>query len=187
MDILYYLKMHNDCDSKILGYAAKLNPMQIDSSTDEKGVRVRKMARAVMCEIHQLSAFIRLQSTDNILHGYARPEHNIGLVLAAKLARRIPGKLVIIGNEEESYLAIVDKGKARGKISGPYPEILSLHHAKSEKDWVSDLWEEYYWTQYIESRKNERLFRKWVPEKFQEKARNWMGRKKPECLLTNFF
>jgi hypothetical protein len=175
MNIAYMVSMHRGCTEELLARARTLGE-KIEYSPEKGAWVLRKMAREVGGEIHRLLAFIRLADSGGMLHGYAKAEHKTLPLLAARLARRTPGRTVVIGANEGSFAAIVrpENGKAYGKKLGPYPECLREFGEETGGSAIASLWKEYYWSQYAESRDNPRQFSRNAPKKFRECAKSDM-------------
>jgi probable DNA metabolism protein len=126
------------------------------------------MIRQVQGEIHRMHAFIRLEQSNNILHAYAKFEHDIGLEVAKKLARRTPDMIIILGDENRSYKAIYTNSKYYAQKLADYKTTLKNFGIEKTESQIKKLWENYYWSQYAKSRTNLKLFRKHVPKKIFE-------------------
>jgi len=168
MEYIEYLRAHKDCTQKDLDYVKSTNIFKIENSCDENDKKIRNMIRQVQGEIHRMHAFIRLEQSNNILHAYAKFEHDIGLEVAKKLARRTPDMIIILGDENRGYKAIYTNSKYYAQKLADYKTTLKNFGIEKTESQIKKLWENYYWSQYAKSRTNLKLFRKHVPKKIFE-------------------
>lgn len=170
------LKANKNSNSSDLKLAKKIDEERLHTATEEDIIRIRKLIREVGKEIHKMKGFIRLKHLGKKLKfGYMKPEHKIGEMVTEWFANRFPGIIIVLGNEEESWISIKTEEKFETEKSGSLEstvEKLSDHLDVKEKVDFENLWEKYYESQYSDERKNKKLFKKNMPEKFRKRANN---------------
>ncbi len=162
----------------------------LETATDEKKLKIRKMVREVCKEIHRMKAFVRLRFLgDKIRYGYLRPEHDIGMRVVSWLAKRMPGRVIVLGNPEESWVAIYEKGEVykseEGGLKRTVQELGDKLGMEKEVD-MDELWEEYYDSQYAREKKNKELFEKNMPKRDLEPAGNRVERGYKNDTIEDF-
>ena len=121
-------------------------------------------AKTVLHEVHRMTGFLRFQpAPDNTL--VARPKlfHETGDWLIRQMARRYPGTrlvLLVAGQALVFFDGQLSVSTAWERYA-PYAD-------NREFDTV---WETYYRSQYIESRRNDRQASRLIPKKY----RNWLS------------
>ena len=176
-NFMEYLAAHRDCNEEILDYARMLTNEDIETGTEPKIAKIRRMISSVLLEIHKMRGFVRLVPISyNISCGYMEPEHDIGKWVAASLAHRFPNTEIILGNTEHTWRAqysqngvkhtegpgIMETIEERKKEQGLIPE--------EQKTDTHKLWMTYYLSQNCKDRKNTKLFQKNIPEKYLREA-----------------
>ncbi len=184
------LKANRDVTLEDIELAEKIDKDDLHTATEERLLRIRHLIREVGREIHKMKGFVRFKHVGKKLkYGYMKPEHDIGLMISEWFAERFPGIIIILGNEEESWVSILtEKGiesEKSGELKNTVEELADILGAETEKGF-EDLWEKYYKSQYAEERKNIELFQKNMPEKFRKRARNITEEKFYEESLDGF-
>jgi len=166
-DFIELLACHKNSERRLIEGARRLTPLEIETSTDPKIVRIRRMIYAVQGEIHRMRGFVRLLPLGGkVLWGRMSPEHDIGFYVADFFARRFPGTMIVLGDEKRSWASVrTDSGFLRhrgGGVSSALEELGRLMNVgsgegKGEKEdeeegdraeaGVNDLWEVYYRSQ----------------------------------------
>jgi probable DNA metabolism protein len=189
-NFLEIISLHKDCTEILLQKASKLDASDIElgSSTDE--LKLRRMVSDVMSEIFLMRGFVRLTQLGKIgLFGYMKPRHDVGRIVAARLARRFPGTMIILGNNERSWLALHDGKNTHHSFGGPLKstvdEISGLSESGKSQD-AGKLWETYYYSQYCEERKNKKYFDSSMPKKYLRAAGLFMEGKERNRKLDEF-
>ncbi len=170
------LKANKDSNRSDLKLAKKIDEERLHKAKEEDIIRMRKLIREVGREIHKMKGFVRLKHIGKKLKfGYIKPEHEIGEMVTEWFANRFPGIIIVLGNEKESWISIKAEEKFETEKSGSLENTvkqLSDHlHVKGKVDF-GNLWEKYYESQYSDERKNKKLFKKNMPEKFRKRAEN---------------
>lgn len=120
----------------------------------------RQRSRDVGHEIHRMLGLIRFyESTSGIL--IARPKlfHESGDIILRKFQSRYPGKVLAFALQDEVLVC------RQGRVCRMSPENFPDATA-SAGDSFSELWQTYYHSQYIQSRKNIRLASRFIPKKY---------------------
>ena len=159
-------------------------PHEITTGCSEFGSLVKKRARAVLREIHLLSAYTRLKPfPELLLVGQCKTDHNTGLSIAKTLSRRFKGFIILIFTQERYFLTTLRKDLPKfPDFKGEYEEVIRkvrnfigrFCNLRISSNLLLEngefLWEKYYETQFLEQRLNTRLFRKFIPKHAMEKA-----------------
>lgn len=152
------LAAHKDSDDRMIEYAKSLTPLEIETSTDPKVLRIRRMIYAVQGEIHRMRGFVRLEPFGRrVLWGRMSPDHEVGFEVADFFAKRFPGTIILLGDEKRSWSSLRTTGgflRHRGDgVSGALEELGRLvgdgadgGGSGADAD-VTDLWEVYYKSQ----------------------------------------
>jgi probable DNA metabolism protein len=148
-DFLKHLAAHRDSDDRLIEGARKLTPLEIETSTDPKVVRMRRMIYSVQGEIHRMRGFVRLAPLGKrVLCGRMSPDHEIGFEVADFFAKRFPGTIILLGDETRSWATLLAEGgflRSRGQgMTRTLEELGRLMDVGSDEDDVADLWEVYY-------------------------------------------
>ena len=121
------------------------------------------MAREVAHEVQRMLGFIRFTSPeDNILLATPKLFHDTSDLILKKFQARYPHYRIILVLGDGALS--IEKGKL-SKLS--LPEISNY---QENEDPYTQVWQEYYKSQYIKSRKNIPLASKAIPQKYWE----WM-------------
>ena len=169
-NFMEYLAAHRDCTEEIMDYARMLSQEDIETETDEKTVKIRKMVSSVLLEIHRMRGFVRLVPlSDDVSCGYLEPEHDTGRWIAESLAHRFPKTEIILGNDRRTWhshyseegMTFSEGAGMRETIEGLEKYALSLQQSSE----TEKVWRTYYLSQYSKERRNIRLFSKHMPEK----------------------
>ena len=155
-DFIELLAAHKNCDDRLIERARKLSPLEMETSTDPKIIRIRKMIYSVQGEIHRMRGFVRLEPRGRkVLYGRMSPDHDIGFEVADFFAKRFPGTIIVLGDETRSWSSLRTEGgflRTRGDgVTKSLEELGSLMNIETDEDDaeadVSDLWEIYYKSQ----------------------------------------
>lgn len=179
--------LHKDSSEEFMIRARDLlekNPHEITTGCSEFGSLIKKRARAVLREIHQLSAYTRLKPyPELLLVGRCKTDHKTGLSIAKSLSKRFRGFIILILTPEGCFLSTLRKdlplfpefkGESEEVIEKVRDFISRFCNLRISKNLLLEdgdfLWEKYYETQFLEQRLNTRLFRKFIPKYALEKA-----------------
>jgi probable DNA metabolism protein len=124
--------------------------------------KFHNQARAVQHEVHKMLGFIRFKPANKhtLVTQPKLFHHTADLILKAFQPRYPEYKLVIV---LEEYALTLYQGLLKKEPSQEYLPFL-------QDDGVEQLWDRYYQSQYIESRKNIALAQKCIPQKYWD----WM-------------
>ncbi len=170
---LYLLSLHKDITDSFMQKAVRSVERGEESSRlDPTANKFRKMAWGVLNEIHYLRSFARLNPLgDNVLHGFIKPEHDIGMSVSTYLAKRNPGMVIVVGNYQKSWVSFFDGREVHRSVEGPVSKVLDEFEAKlgsNDTSNVEELWKTYYWSQYCDERRNIRYFSQVMPKKYRK-------------------
>ena len=207
----YYLSMHESCTERILARAKKLQPEEVETSTDPEAVLIKKMVYAVMGESHRMKAFVRLAPLGaSALYGFMKPRHRIGEHICDSFARRNEGTIVVLGNGMESWIALSRDSRIWRDRGGGMTETLEklkaalqcIQDGSGEEEatscdcngkepckdhsGVEDLWQIYYDSQYCPERKNLAAFKKNMPRRDLEAAGLRLVQNRKNATLDDF-
>ena len=187
------------------------SPHEITTGCTTLGKLIKRKANAVLREIHQLSAYVRLKPLpEMLLVGKCYPDHKTGHLIAKSLARRFSKFIILIITPGENHLATERTdipnipefreqneetliSQVREFADKNLSERLPVEFLLEDGDF---LWEQYYETQFLEQRLNTRLFHRFIPKYVMKKANMDIEKKffeeiveKPEekRTLDNFF
>lgn len=153
-DFMEHLAAHKNIDDRLIDRAKKLTPPEIETSTDPKIVRIRRMVYSVQGEIHRMRGFVRLAPRGRkVLYGRMSPDHDIGFEVADFFAKRFPGTIIVLGDETRSWTSLwIEVGFIRSRGQGmtrTLEELSRLMDVGSDEEDadVSDIWEIYYKSQ----------------------------------------
>lgn len=173
-DFIELLAAHKDCDTQLIERARKLSPLEMETSTDPKIVRIRRMIYSVQGEIHRMRGFVRLEPRGRkVLWGRMSPDHEIGFEVADFFAKRFPGTIIVLGDETKSWSSLRIEGgflRTRGDgVTKSLEELGSLMNIETDEDDaeadVTDLWEIYYKSQDQPREDGRRSFRGRISKK----------------------
>ena len=184
------LEANENTERKDIRLAKKIDDEKLETAKEEDVIRIRKLIRETGREIHMMKGFVRFkQLGDKVKCGYMKPEHNVGFMVTDWFAERFPSDIIVLGNEEESWVSIyTEKGVSneKGDCLDKTLKRLKKHLQVNKKIDLKELWESYYKSQYSEKKKNKELFRKNMPEKYMRRARNKVEKKFKTRSLDEF-
>jgi probable DNA metabolism protein len=190
-NFMEYLSAHRDCTEELLDDARMLSVEDLETGTDPKTVKIRRMVSAVRLEIHRMRGFVRLVPlADDISCGYMEPEHDTGRFIAQSLAHRFPNTEIILGNDQHTWRSRYSaEGMTYSEGAGmreTMEELEKYANSLSQKSDTEKLWRTYYISQYSPERKNLTLFKKHMPEKHMDAAGLLMERTAENMPLASF-
>ena len=189
-NFLSILKKHGKCTDSLLEKAVRICPEDINLSTDPEVIKIRRMVNAVMAESHLTKAFVRLKPMgNNVLYGYMKPEHDIWLSVSTFFAKRFPNVVIVLGNNSKSWASYYDKETIRYSQSGPLAAALEELKEVLTEDFqvqTDEIWEEYYWSQYCDERRNIRYYNRNMPKKYLKAAGNKVEANTGRTTLDQF-
>ncbi|HPR67580.1 MAG TPA: DUF4130 domain-containing protein [Methanothrix sp.] len=163
-DFVELLAAHKDSDERLIEYARNLTPLEVETSTDPKVLRIRRMIYAVQGEIHRMRGFVRLEPLGGrVLYGRMSPDHEVGFEVADFFARKFPGTVIVLGDEKRSWSSLrTESGFLRSRGDGVATALeeigrlmdVGASEGKGEEEdgvdadgGVTDLWEVHYRSQ----------------------------------------
>lgn len=171
--MLFYLRRNVDCTKELLDYVENEDDVALETISTDLARKALKLAREVGGDLHRGKSFTRLKvSKKGILYGELKIKHEVEDLLARFFVRRFPNFIVVL----ESWRGCYIYGRGFGKVEFSDEELKSvvedlekttnINYNFEEVD-TKKLWDEFYNSQYIPSRKNLKLFSSRVPKKFK--------------------
>ncbi|MBD3259858.1 DUF4130 domain-containing protein [Candidatus Woesearchaeota archaeon] len=176
---------HKDFDPQLLAELSRQSEAEIKSCTTKEARKYYNMRRAVGNCLHKAKSFTRFQiNKRGILSASIEPEHRIEDLLVRWFYNRFPMYSIVIESKRGCF--VCEKGRIWKDKRKMDVVIASLERKKKKDSILSELsndenlWNEFYDSQYIEKRRNLKLFLKNVPKKFHhwdgmDKERNYLG------------
>ena len=184
------LEANKNSKRKDIQLAKKINNKELVTAKEDDVIRIRKLIRETGREIHKMKGFVRFKHLgDKLKCGYMKPEHEVGFMVVDWFAKRFPGDVIVLGNEEKSWISIyTEQGISHEKSESLEKTLEELNdHLDMDKEVdLTELWEKYYWSQYSRSRKNKELFKKNMPKKYRERAGNKVEEKSESHRLDEY-
>lgn len=195
-DFLFYLSMHRECNERLLVRAKEIRAEELEVSLERDDIRIKKMVRDVLGEVHRMRAFVRLSTRGGlVLFGYLKPRHRIAEHICDLLARRNAGIIVVLGNGSESWACLCCGRRIWRDHGSGLTQTLERLKAALPDDAVTCkpgpdpevLWQAYYDSQYCPERKNLLAYHKNMPRRDQEAAGLRLVQNKKNVTLDDFF
>lgn len=132
-------------------------------NTSQAARKLHSLAKDVFHEIHRMLGFIRFKIVDEeTLVANPLLEHDTKDIILKKFQPRYPHYTLIFIFDNEAL--VLKAGKITKTDAQPYQALLQ------KKDIFTKVWQTYYQSQYIDSRKNIPLAQKAIPQKYW----NWL-------------
>jgi probable DNA metabolism protein len=161
------------------------------SQVTPEGREIYKRSRKVKCEYHKACGFLRLNVIGNFLVTEAEFEHDVEDLIVRFWNKRYPEKRVMLfSKSKEKTLACMGYKGTISLIEGEEVSLLRQNLTKETEEnsanstdrndsdeEIERIYETFYVAQYIPSRKNKRLARRFVPKKFSKRFRMKEGPK----------
>lgn len=161
-----YLSEHPQAGMWIYEYLRlgwKLGPRVDLHLTDERVHRVHQLSRKVKMEQHRLLGLVRFQRCQmDLYYAAIEPDHNIAELLAPHFASRLSDQNWII-HDRRRDLAVVFNRKEWVATGFTLKQKLEL---EQDEQYYQRLWKQYYDSIAITSRKNPRLQKQCMPERY---------------------
>ena len=195
-DFLFYLSMHRECNERLLVRAKEIRAEELEVSLERDDIRIKKMVRDVLGEVHRMKAFVRLSTCcDLVLFGYLKSRHRIAELICDHLARRNAGIIVVLGNGSESWACLYRGSRIWRDHGTGLTQTLERLKAALPDDAVTckpgpdpeALWQAYYDSQYCPERKNLLAYHKNMPRRDQDAAGLRLVQNKKNATLDDFF
>lgn len=131
--------------------------------SDERVFRIHEISRKVSFERHRMLGLIRFkQIGENIFYASYEPDYNITGLLAPHFAGRLADQNWIIHDVKRKHAAVYNRQEwiiTDMEIDMPLPL------SETEKSF-QNLWKQYFHTVAIDSRRNPRLQRQYMPARY---------------------
>ncbi len=123
------------------------------------------IAKYVSRENHKIKGFLRFKELKSkALYAEISPTNNVLPILVKHFATRLKNEYWLIKDTKRNILAIYDK-KEIYLVDAKDINLTLSDYSKNEKK-TQDMWKSFYKTIGIESRKNERCRRNFMPKKY---------------------
>ncbi|MDE5539720.1 MAG: TIGR03915 family putative DNA repair protein, partial [Bacilli bacterium] len=124
-----------------------------------------KISKYVSRENHKLKGFLRFKELKSgALYAEISPTNNILPILVKHFRARLKNEYWLIKDTKRNILAIYDK-KEVYLVDGEYFNFIIDDYSEYEEN-IQDMWKSFYKTIGIESRKNDRCRRNFMPKKY---------------------
>lgn len=131
--------------------------------SDDRVFRVHQISQRVEYERHKLLGFVRFRQVESgIFYAPIGPDHNIVELLAPHFAERLAGQNWII-HDVKREVAVLYNGREWVVSDFRYDELPA---EAGEEETYQRLWKLFFNAIAIESRKNPRLQRQWMPRRY---------------------
>jgi len=161
-----YLSEHPQAGLWIFEYLRlgwKLGPRVDLHLTDERVHRVHKLRSKVKAEQHRLLGLVRFQRYQpDIYYSAIEPDHNVAELLAPHFASRLADQNWIIHDLRRDLAVVFNR---REWVATGFTLKQKLELEVDEK-YYQRLWKQYYDSIAITSRKNPRLQKQFMPERY---------------------
>lgn len=131
--------------------------------SDDRVLKVHKIARRIKLEVHRMMGFVRFKAVEGCIY-YARiePDNNILELLAPHFAERFSGHAWIIHDIKRNIAAVYDTKDwvVARDVEEVFPKVTGDELA------YRALWKEFFRTAAIQSRINPRLQRRLMPARY---------------------
>jgi len=180
-DILDRLRRNPKCPLEFIEQVIKEDPAHLENLTSDIAIKADKLARDVSREAYKIRAFTRFNlSRHGILFATIEPQYHVEDLVVKWFWRRFPQFVIALESKPKRgvflfgpvftdviftkapLIEVIEDLEQRLPIKPVLEEVTEF----SEK-----IWQRYYASQYIPSRKNLKLFLKFLPRKYQK----WKG------------
>ncbi len=163
---LLWLSESKGFENLALGYIKNLFKYGAEGLNNIQNIYVAKsdrIAKKVLSEVHRFKGFVRFsQTAGGLMFAEIEPQHNILPLIKGHFRTRF-GKMPFLIYDKKRKLSLVNiEGKCEIKNIEPDFEASFENDAEIEK-----LWLKFFQTIAIESRKNEKLQKSFVPLKYR--------------------
>lgn len=168
-NVMYYLYLSNDSRKELLifyfwiysvKYREKVFSLRKISWINE----ALKVIKYVNNENHKMKGFLRFQELQSkVLYAKMAPTNNILPLLVKHFEKRLPNEFWLIEDVSRELVAIYDKNKI---ILIPSKEIKITKIFSTEEETFAKMWQTFYQTIAIKSRKNNRCRMNFMPKKY---------------------
>jgi probable DNA metabolism protein len=160
------------------------------SQVTPEGREIYNRSRKVRCEYHKACGFLRLNAIGNFLVTEAEFEHDVEDLVVQFWNKRYSERVVLFFKSKEKTLAYMGYKGTISLIEGEEVNLLRKKLAKETEEHIPNsigsdksneeierIYETFYDAQYIPSRKNKKLARRFVPKKFSKRFKMKEGHK----------
>ncbi len=128
-------------------------------------MKVIKIASAVGRECHRCQGFLRFEEIEEgVLYSTVEPKYDVLPIIAGHFNRRFREKNWIIQDKNRGYAASSTNGNVKFlKMDSARSSLVSAEEAFNQ-----NLWKEYFSNTTIEERKNIKLQKKMIPQRYRK-------------------
>jgi len=191
-NFLLYLSAHRECSERLIFLAEGVAAEELELSVDPTSLRLKRMVRDVMAEVHRMKGFVRLKPLGSrILYGYLNPRHRIGWLISDHFALRNSGMVVVIGNGFQSWISLSFRGAIVHHHGQGLSETLekletAVGGLRDEGD-IDGVWRICYESQYCPNRRNLDAFHRRMPKRDLNSCGSAIELNRNGTTLDNFF
>ena len=171
----FRIARHERADSLTLARLAHTSDEELDALTTPDARRFYNMAREVASDCHLTISYIRFKLyKDRVLWAEAKPKHKVEDMVMNWLRQRYKHFGLVLFTQRGVFACWPGGDLARFPVTKAQGEVLeeTACHVPEKAIWWDDqgdgLWDTFYNSQYISSRKNLPLFYKTMPKYYLE-------------------
>lgn len=168
----YLAKFHKDYSEKLFIEISKQPNEVVKSQASIESRKLFNMNNQVGYDIHRTNSYTRLKiSRHGILYATINPEHKTEEFSLKFFADRFPTFIVILESKRGVFIS---ERRSISTMKGELKTIIKKYEEKYPKNDLAidiesiddnEIWERYYDSQYLESRKNKKYFLRSIPKK----------------------
>lgn len=171
---LELIKRHSKYNENLVKKVISQSETLTNSKATKESKKLYKMYREVSGEAHRLKGFLRFNlSNHGILYTETTPTHEIEEILIEFFTNRYPKLVIIIQSKRGTFVGTREEGYII--TSQEIEELLPILESelpinpllKDIDNFDENIWNKYYESQYIDERRNLKLFFKTLPRRFQ--------------------
>ncbi len=172
---MFHLPRHERCSSLFIEKVRHIPDSDLDALSSPEARKAYNMAREVAGDSHRTLAYIRFQLfRERVLWSEAKPKHRVEDMVFSYLRKRYPHFGLVLKTQRGYFGVWPDGELIRWPVEKDMNDVLAEVAAKVPEKavWWDDqgegLWDTFYNSQFISSRKNLPLFYKAMPKYYLE-------------------
>lgn len=180
-DILDLLRRNQKCSKEFIEQVSKEDPSYLENITSDIAKKADKLARDVSREAYKVRAFTRLNlSRHGILFATIEPQYHVEDLVVKWFWKRFPQFVIALESKPKRGVFLFGPGFTDVIFTkAPLKEVIEDLESRlpikpllgEVAEFSETIWQLYYASQYVPSRKNLKLFLKFLPRKYQK----WKG------------
>ena len=180
-DILDRLRRNPKCPLEFIEQVIKEDPVHLENLTSDIAKKADKLARDVSREAYKIRAFTRFNlSHHGILFATIEPQYHVEDLVVKWFWKRFPQFVIALESNPKRGVFLFGPGFTdviftKATLKEVIEDLESRLPIKPLLEEVAEfsetIWQRYYASQYVPSRKNLKLFLKFLPRKYQK----WKG------------